>query len=119
MTGDGAARAFLLARLAVGVVFAAAPGTAGRGWLGVPPGSTTDEVPLRVMGARDVALSLGGLAADDQRPWLRAAAVAETADALAVLLVARRLPARQRVVAVAGPALLAAVAGALGGRARS
>ena len=118
MTRDAAVRAFLLARLGTGAVYAAAPGPAVRGWLAAPPG-TVDEVPLRAMGARDVALSLGGLAASDPRPWLRAAAVAEAADALAVLLVARRLPRRQAVVAVVGPALLAALAYVLVGRSGS
>ena len=123
MTGDAVTRGFLLARLAAGAVFTAAPGPAARSWLGTSPPTVTGEVPLRAVGARDVALSLGGLAAGrdggDDRPWLSAAAVAELADPLAVLAVARRLPDRRWVVAVVGPALLAAVAGALGRRAAS
>ncbi len=69
------------------------------------------------MGMRDVALSLGALAADraGENPVmrLRAAAAAEAADALAVLAVRRDIPSPTRAVAVAGPTVLAIVALAL------
>ena len=101
-------------RLVIGATFALVPQLAQRGWLGVGSGAVTGSVPLRAMGARDVALSVGTLAADrarsDVRPWLLAAAWSEAADALAVVAVARHLPPVQRVVASAGPASLAGLA---------
>ncbi len=69
------------------------------------------------MGVRDVVLGLGALAAErageNPATWLRAAAAAEAADALAVFVVRRDIPPSSRAVAVAGPAVLAIVALAL------
>ncbi len=112
-----ARRSFVTLRLLVGATFAGAPGLAHRRWLGTTPGDGATSVPLRAMGVRDVALSLGALAADraGEHPaaWLRAAAAAEAADALAVLAVRRDIPPRARTVAAVGPAVLAVVALAL------
>lgn len=106
--------ALLLFRLVAGATFAVAPQLAQRRWLGSTSPGGKDVVSLRAMGARDVALSLGALAAlrrgDDVRPWLWAAGFSEAADSLAVLTMARPLPASQRVIAAGGPALLAAAA---------
>lgn len=95
-------------RLLVGVTFAVAPGFAQRQWLGAEGLPATHSVAARAMGARDVALSLGALAAHraggDVRPWLLAAACAEAADAVAVLAVAQHLPATVRRGRGTGPA---------------
>jgi hypothetical protein len=112
-----ARRSFVTLRLLVGATFAGAPELAHRRWLGSTPRDTAASVPLRAMGVRDVALSVGALAADrvggNPAAWLRAAAAAEAADALAVLAVRRDIPARARTVAAVGPAVLAVVALAL------
>jgi hypothetical protein len=104
-------------RLLVGATFAAAPESAHRYWLGIAPRHAATTVPLRAMGMRDVALSLGALAADrageDPATWLRSAAAAEAADALAVFTVRRDIPPSARAVAVVGPGVLAMVALAL------
>ncbi len=64
-----------------------------------------------------MALGLGALTADraGESPvvWLRAAAAAEAADALAVFAVRRDIPLSARAVAVVGPTVLAIVALAL------
>ncbi len=124
MNLDAAARAYVLMRLLVGATFASVPSLAQRLWLGTTittDGDHISAVPLRTMGARDVALSAGALAAgrarSDPSAWLLAAALAEAADALAVLAVARQLPRAHRMVAAAGPAVLAVVGFALARRA--
>ena len=114
MTSQGRREAFLVMRLVIGAAFALAPQLAQRRWLGSRSDSGTGSVSLRAMGARDVALSVGALAATrrggDARPWLLAAGFSEAADSLAVLAVATQLSPRQRVIAAGGPALLAVAA---------
>ncbi len=109
-------------RFLVGATFASLPSLAQRLWLGttITTGEPT-SVPLRAMGARDMALSAGALAAgragSNPGAWLLTAALSEAADALAVVAVARQLPMAQRTVAAAGPAMLAVVGLALARRA--
>ena len=52
------------------------------------------------------------------KPWLRAAALAEAADVVVAAALSAQMEPRQRVMALAGPAWLAAVALALSRRAR-
>ena len=52
------------------------------------------------------------------KPWLRAAALAEAADVVVAAALSAQMEPRQRVMALAGPAWLAAVAFALSRRAR-
>lgn len=102
---------FVLYRLAVGLVFLLAPTFGARGWLG----GEGDRLRAlgRSIGVRDVVLSGAALGAAlrerSPRPWLAATATGETADAAALWL-ARRLPARRRLLASGGPAMLALVA---------
>jgi hypothetical protein len=114
MTRSTARRCFLALRLAAGIVFAVAPSFAPRLWRGADPDGAATTVPLRAMGARDIALSAGALLSErrgrNASPWLHAAAVAEGADALAVLAVRRALSTPAPASAVVGPAVLAAIA---------
>jgi hypothetical protein len=117
MTRSTARRYFLALRLAVGIVFAVAPSFAHRQWLGADPDGAAATVPLRAMGARDIALSAGALVSErrgqNASSWFHAAAAAEGGDALAVLAVHRTLPHPAPVTAAIGPAVIAVVAAAL------
>ncbi len=117
MTRSTARRCFLALRLAAGIVFAVAPSFAHRQWLGADPDGAATTVPLRAMGARDIALSAAALLAErrgrDTSSWLHAAAAAEAADALAVLAVRRTLPMPAPATAAVGPAILAVIAAGL------
>jgi hypothetical protein len=82
-------------RVAIGVVSLLAPGLVGRAMLGPAADSDATRLLLRVVGARDLALGVGVLAALDRdrpvRGWLRASAVADGLDAAGSLLARRRL----------------------------
>ena len=82
-------------RIAIGVVSLLAPGLVGRAMMGPVGDSGATRVALRVVGARDVALGIGVLAALDRgtpvRGWLRASAVADGLDAVGSLLARRHL----------------------------
>jgi hypothetical protein len=103
--------------LAVGITFTVAPAFAHRQWLGADPDGAVTTVPLRAMGARDIALSVGALISEcrghNASSWFHAAAAAEGADALAVLAVRRALPSPAPATAAVGPAILAAIAAGL------
>src|ERR671910_756327 len=77
-------------RIAIGVVSLLAPGLVGRAMMGPDADSGGTRLFLRVVGARDLALGIGVLAALDRdapvRGWLRAwagGAVLEAAGCLA------------------------------------
>jgi hypothetical protein len=99
-------------RVAIGVVSIVAPGVVGRAMMGPEGDSGGARLVLRVVGARDLALGLGVLAALDRgapvRDWLRASAVVDGLDAVACLL-ARKLLRPVVLPAAAG----AAISGAL------
>jgi hypothetical protein len=80
-------------RTAIGVVSLLAPGRLGRAMFGPDGDAGGMRLFLRVIGARDLALGLGVLAALDRgapvHPWLRASAVVDGLD-LAGSVVARR-----------------------------
>lgn len=99
-------------RIAIGVVSLLAPGLVGRAMLGPDGDSGATRLLLRVVGARDLALGVGVLAALDRdapvRGWLQASAVADGLDAAGSLLARRHL----RPIVFPG-ALGAASAGAL------
>src|SRR5919107_356478 len=77
-------------RIAIGVVSLVAPGLVGRAMMGPVGDSGGTRFLLRVVGARDLALGIGVLAALDRgapvRGWLRASAVADGLDAVGSLL---------------------------------
>jgi hypothetical protein len=82
-------------RIAIGVVSLVVPGAVGRAMMGPDGDSGGARVFLRVLGARDVALGIGVLAALDRnapvRGWLRASAVVDGLDATGSLLARRHL----------------------------
>jgi hypothetical protein len=100
------------ARIVIGVVSLLAPGLVGRAMIGPEGDSGGTRRLLRAVGARDLVLGIGVLAAMDRRApvrgWLRASAVVDGLDAAASLLARRRLRP-----AVAPAAAGAATVGAL------
>ena len=99
-------------RIAIGVVSLVAPGLVGRAMLGPDADSGGTRLFLRVVGARDLALGIGVLAALDRNApvhdWLRASAVVDGLDAAGSLL------ARHHLRPTVFPAAVgAATAGAL------
>jgi hypothetical protein len=95
-------------RMAFGVAFLLAPGLAARGWVGGDAQRPGAKVLTRALGARDLALGLGVVIAQDQgapvRGWLEASALADAGDFLGTLLGGRDLPplGRAGVLALAG-----------------
>ena len=100
-------------RLAIGVSLLAAPRLAVKVWTGERGDSSALVLAARALGAREVALGAGALAAMENggpvRRWVEAAVIADTADALSVL---GRLPGMARIkrlgqfVGAGGAALL-------------
>ena len=82
-------------RIAIGVVSLLAPGLVGRAMMGPEGDSGGTRFALRVVGARDLALGIGVLAALDRdapvRGWLRASAVADGLDAAGCLIARHHL----------------------------
>ena len=81
-------------RIALGVVSLLVPGVVGRAMMGPDGDSGGTRLFLRVVGARDLALGIGVLAALDRRAtahWLRASAVADGLDAAGSLLARHHL----------------------------
>ena len=82
-------------RVAIGVVSLLAPGVVGRAMLGPAGDSGGTRLFLRVIGARDLALGLGVLAALDRKApvqgWLRASAVVDGLDLAGSVLARRHL----------------------------
>jgi hypothetical protein len=105
-------------RLLFGVAFIAQPKLMERAWIGKQARLPGAQLLTRAVGARDLALGLGGLQAlprDDgsARPWLAAAAVCDAVDFGATWTAGRGIPrqARNGVLAVAGVfSLLSAIA---------
>lgn len=100
-------------RIGLGMALFAAPRTAARLWLGreVSPAA---GVLARGLGARDLALGIGMLVTADDGgdvdPWMDAGVVADTADAVAVMMAREHLDARV-VAGTMAVALGAAAAG--------
>ena len=96
-------------RIAIGVVSLLAPKLVGRAMLGPDADSGGTRLVLRVVGARDLALGIGVLAALDRgapvRGWLRASAVVDGLDAAGSLL------ARRHLRPIVFPAALSAATG--------
>ncbi|MBW3621663.1 MAG: hypothetical protein KY461_15575 [Actinobacteria bacterium] len=113
---DPALLARLLAggRVAIGLALFVAPRQAARRWIGDEVDRAGTRMALRGLGARDVALGVGLLAALEDGSatdrWLEAGAVADLADAWAVLLARDERPT-DVVVATLGVAGGAAALG--------
>src|SRR5215212_3785705 len=112
-----------LGRFGFGLAFIARPRLLEGAWIGRQARLPGAQVLGRAVGARDLALGLGGLQAvarDDGsvRPWLAAAAVCDTVDFGATYAAGRRIPRQGRngVLAIAGVfSLLSALAAATSG----
>lgn len=82
-------------RIAIGVASLVAPGVVGRAMMGPDGDSRGTRLLLRGVGARDLALGIGVLAALDRdapaRDWLRASAVADGLDLVGSVLARRHL----------------------------
>lgn len=78
-----------LSRVAIGSAAALAPGRAMNLWLGVDAEPESVKAMGHVIGARDLALGIGALVAlrrdSGAAVWLRAGALADSADALATV----------------------------------
>lgn len=102
-------------RVGFGIALMVVPGRVTSRWLGDDAERPGTRVVTRGLGARDLALGAGALAAADSElgPWVAAAIVADTADLAATVAAGRSLPLAGRVLvgAVAcGGAILGTVA---------
>ena len=112
-----AAAVIAAGRLAFGLGLFAAPERLARGWLGADAGRAPAKIALRGLGARDIAISAGTLAAlgDEEAlaQWVAAAIGCDACDVLATLLApADALPgnARWGTIALGGGSALAGAA---------
>lgn len=101
-----------LGRLALGAALVAAPKkVVGPGWIGAEAERPAAGVLLRAVGARDIALALGTLAALKQgsslKPWVVGASIADGTDFFGTLAAGSAIPMQGRagVGALAGGAL--------------
>jgi len=116
-----------LARFVFGIAFIARPQIMDRAWIGKQARVPGAQVLARAVGARDLALGLGGVQAvirndGSAQPWLGAAAICDAVDFGATLAAGRRIPREPRtgVLRIAAvfsvlSALSAAAAGQGGG----
>jgi hypothetical protein len=108
-------------RIAYGLALAAAPGRTTRSWLGPDGASPGGAVALRALGAREIAIHAGAVAAAlsgaPVRPWLAASIGGDCFDVIATFGAGSGLPdgaaAKTLVVAGGSAALSAAVLVAL------
>jgi len=99
------ARMLLVARVAIGSACFLFPRKAVQVWTGEQQGPGTAAMAVRALGARDVAIGMGGLRAledgDSPSRWLEAGALSDAADTVGALAVGRRLGKMRRLVFVA------------------
>src|SRR5918994_2454738 len=111
-------------RFLFGVAFISKPQVMEQLWIGKQARLPGAQLLTRAVGARDLALGLGGLQAltrndGSARPWLAAAAVCDAVDFGATWTAGRGIPrqARTGVLAIAGVfSLLSAIAAVALGR---
>lgn len=117
-----AATAVAAGRVALGVAALARPSAPARPWVGASADELGAQVFGRALGARDLALGLGALAAARNVPsgsaasaWYAAGALSDTLDLAVTAAAWPRLPPATRwlVAASAGGAAIAGAAGAL------
>jgi hypothetical protein len=103
-----AAVAVAALRIAYGVALAVAPARTTRSWLGEDGSRAATGVALRALGAREIVLHAGAVAAALRgapvRPWLVASMGGDCSDVLATFGAGRHLPdgAPVKTLAVAG-----------------
>ena len=116
-------------RVALGVTALAWPSVPARPWVGASAGELTARVFGRALGARDLALGLGALAAlhgpgadpGQAATWVAAGALSDALDVAASLASWDELPRLTKWLVAAsagGAAVVGAAAGGLGRRAR-
>lgn len=108
---------FALGRLAFGAGLVASPGRFASGWLGRDAERPPVKIAVRAVGARDLALSAGTLAAlgdrDALRPWIAGALLSDLGDVAATIATPRdALPryAHWGTIALGGGSALAGLA---------
>jgi hypothetical protein len=108
------ARGLACGRLGFGAGLLVAPARFTHLWLGRDSTRAGTQVASRGLGARDVVLGVGALAAEESqlRPWVTGALIADTADLLATVTAGRSVPVAGRLV-VGALALSAAALGAV------
>ena len=119
------ATAVAIGRVALGVTALAWPWVPARPWVGAAADDVAAQVFGRALGARDLALGLGALAAlqgqraaaGSARAWVAAGALSDALDVVASVKSWPELPrvTRWLVAASAGGAAVAGAAGALAG----
>lgn len=115
-----AAVAVLALRVAYGATLAAVPASITKRWLGAGRYGAATQVALRGLGAREILLHVGGLAAalrdEPVRPWLAASIAGDLADIAATVAGRRGLPEKAPLAtaAVAGGSALISAAVAAG-----
>jgi hypothetical protein len=99
-------------RLAIGALLVVKPhGQVGAGWIGEEATRPTSVLLFRSVGARDMALALGTLAAQRSggplKPWLLGATLADAVDLVATFAAGRAVPAKGRaaIALLAGGAI--------------
>jgi hypothetical protein len=117
------AAAVAAGRVAIGLAALAVPSVPSRPWVGAAADDLAATVFGRALGARDVALGVGTLAAlrrtaadpESASVWVAAGALSDALDVAASLSSWRRLPRTGRwlVAGSAGAAALVGAAGAL------
>jgi hypothetical protein len=105
-------------RVAIGATALAWPAAPSRPWVGAAADDLAARVFARALGARDLALGLGALAAlqggdGSASAWVAAGALSDTLDVVASLASWRELPRIGRWL-VAGSAAASALTGAAG-----
>jgi hypothetical protein len=108
-------------RFLFGVAFIAEPKLMERAWIGKQARLPGAQLLARAVGARDLALGLGGLQAlprndASARPWLAAGAICDAVDFGATWAAGRAIPrqARSGVLAIAGVFSLLSTIAAVG-----
>lgn len=81
------AQVLAIGRTGLGLALFVAPARSARGWLGADVDRPGAKVAIRGLGARDVALGIGTLAALEQqgsaRHWVEAGVISDVADSVA------------------------------------
>jgi hypothetical protein len=99
------ARMLFVGRVAIGSACFLFPRRAVRVWTGEERDPGNAAMAMRALGARDVAIGMGGLRALEEGEsvsrWLEAGALADAADTVGGLAIFRRLGKLRRLVFVA------------------
>ena len=100
--------AYAAGRIAFGVGLAALPDRFATPWIGSDAQRKPAQVPIRGLGARDIALGGGivleALRGGDMRPWLIGCVLSDVVDVVSIVAAGGAVPqkARMGTIAVAG-----------------